>query len=402
MPYTARVLKVMIASPSDVRHERQAVHALMHEWNAIHSQSRGQVLLPLAWENNSAPAFASRPQEVINRQLTSESDLIVAIFWTRLGTPTGVAPSGTVEEIDEHLRLGKPAMLYFSNEPVRPDSIDEEQYKAVRDFKADVMRRGLVEHYDTLDEFKEKFSRQLAQTIIERFPSTAQSTSVGSLQGMSRDDRDALRGISQDARVLLVAASGDRNAAVLMTEAMGGLSVETNERDFVERGNRRSEAQWRKAVRELVEAGFVEQRGIEGEIFEVTEEGFRAADLVNPVPNNEKKQQLLSLLHQTRLITHELPRDQSKAEQIRQVTLWPDADAALLRELAVPFGEDAANLGAEAHRHLTTVATTSRSVQQTPRERGFDWARFDWNRWIEELNATERTLVSLASTVDPN
>jgi hypothetical protein len=131
-PYTATVLKVMIASPADVRHGRQAAHALIHEWNAIHSHShsRSQVLLPLAWENNSAPAFASRPQGVVNRQLTNESDLIVAIFWTRLGTPTGVAPSGTVEEIEEHLRLGKPALLYFSNEPVRPDSIDEEQYES--------------------------------------------------------------------------------------------------------------------------------------------------------------------------------------------------------------------------------------------------------------------------------
>lgn len=91
MAYSATVLKVMIASPSDVRAERQAVQALMHEWNAIHSRSRSQVLLPLAWESNSAPALGSRAQDVINRQLTKDSDLIVAVFWTRLGTPTDVA-----------------------------------------------------------------------------------------------------------------------------------------------------------------------------------------------------------------------------------------------------------------------------------------------------------------------
>jgi hypothetical protein len=84
------------------------------------------------------------------------------------------------------------------------------------------------------------------------------------------------------------------------------------------------------------------------------------------------------------------------------VTLWPDADAALLRELAVPFGNDAANLAAEAHRYLTTIAATARAVQQTARDRGFDWARFDWSRWVEQLNATERTLVSLARAIDPN
>ena len=30
-----------------------------------------------------------------------------------LGSPTGVSASGTVEEIEEHLRAGKPAMIYF-------------------------------------------------------------------------------------------------------------------------------------------------------------------------------------------------------------------------------------------------------------------------------------------------
>jgi hypothetical protein len=30
-------------------------------------------------------------------------DILMGVFWTRLGTPTGKAPSGTVEEI-EHFR----------------------------------------------------------------------------------------------------------------------------------------------------------------------------------------------------------------------------------------------------------------------------------------------------------
>jgi hypothetical protein len=36
------------------------------------------------------------------------------MFWTKLGTATGVAASGTVEEIDRFVAAGKPAMLYFS------------------------------------------------------------------------------------------------------------------------------------------------------------------------------------------------------------------------------------------------------------------------------------------------
>jgi hypothetical protein len=45
-------------------------------------------------------------------------------------------PPGRTEEIEEHLRAGKPAMIYFSNAPVRPDSVDEAQYRALRKFRA--------------------------------------------------------------------------------------------------------------------------------------------------------------------------------------------------------------------------------------------------------------------------
>ena len=58
------VLNVMIASPSDVRQERQAAHALIHEWNAIHSQSRGQVLFAHAICKDTGRGFRHRPPRV--------------------------------------------------------------------------------------------------------------------------------------------------------------------------------------------------------------------------------------------------------------------------------------------------------------------------------------------------
>ena len=69
-----------------------------------------------------------RAQEVISRQLLKDCDLLVAAFWTRLGSRTGKSPSGTVEEIEEHLEAGKPAMIYFSSVPVEMGSADPEQW----------------------------------------------------------------------------------------------------------------------------------------------------------------------------------------------------------------------------------------------------------------------------------
>src|SRR5580658_3645242 len=108
MPYDARVVKVMIASPGDVSAERQLARDVFYEWNSIHSEDRGLVLLPIGWETHSTPEMGDRPQAIINRQVLADCDLLVAMFWTRIGSPTGTSVSGTVEEIEEHRRLGKP------------------------------------------------------------------------------------------------------------------------------------------------------------------------------------------------------------------------------------------------------------------------------------------------------
>jgi predicted transcriptional regulator len=49
---------------------------------------------------------------------------------------------------------------------------------------------------------------------------------------------------------------------------------------FCEPGNSRTEARARRSVQELVELGLVQDRGGNGSIFSVTDEGFGAADLI--------------------------------------------------------------------------------------------------------------------------
>src|SRR5688572_4352500 len=115
--YFARVIKVMIASPSDVNAERQAVKDVLHDWNTMHSEEKGVVLMPIGWDTHVTPEMGNRPQAIINKQILQGCDALVAMFWTKLGSPTGAAISGTVEEIEEHVRAGKPAMIYFSETP---------------------------------------------------------------------------------------------------------------------------------------------------------------------------------------------------------------------------------------------------------------------------------------------
>jgi len=128
MSFDAKVFKVMIASPSDIIKEREIIREVLSKWNAANSELRGIVLLPVGWETHSTPEMGDHPQKIINKQILKECDLLVGVFWTRIGTSTGDYPSGTVEEIEEHIKTGKPAMIYFSSAEIKPDKLDSDQY----------------------------------------------------------------------------------------------------------------------------------------------------------------------------------------------------------------------------------------------------------------------------------
>lgn len=135
MAFTALVYRVLIASPSDVEKERERIPEVMAEWNAQNSADTGIVFVPVKWETHSTPEMGDRPQAIINRQLVHDSDILIGVFWTRIGSPTGIAESGSVEEIREFIQSGKRVMLYFSSVPVNPSAINRDQHQKLEEFK---------------------------------------------------------------------------------------------------------------------------------------------------------------------------------------------------------------------------------------------------------------------------
>ena len=276
MSYPATVYKIMIASPSDVPNPRRQPIDAVHEWNAVHSQNRGIVLLPVSWETHASPEMGERPQGVLNRQLLADADFLVAIFWTRLGTPTGEHESGTVEEIREHLEAGKPAMVYFSSEPVVPESIDQDQYQRLRDFKSWCETQGLVQTFASLGEFRSLSSRQLMQSVLRHTDAEEQSTH----ESMGVSTAQPFPALSEAARDLLSEAAKDQRGTLTHVGTLSGCEIGTNGRSFVTRGDARSEAQWRGAVAELEAHGLIKARSYKREVFQVTDLGYRVADAV--------------------------------------------------------------------------------------------------------------------------
>ncbi|MCE9777547.1 DUF4062 domain-containing protein [Shewanella algae] len=166
MAYSATVFNVLIASPSDVEEEREAIAQTIHDWNSLNSAETGKVLLPVRWESHSAPVMGDRPQGIINEQVVRDCDILIGAFWTRLGSPTGVEDSGTVEEIKLFLKQQKPVMLYYSKKPVDMDEADLAQVQKLKDFKKSIRNKGIQEQYCNIDELKQKLMRQL--TIVMR------------------------------------------------------------------------------------------------------------------------------------------------------------------------------------------------------------------------------------------
>lgn len=165
MPFQSRVYRILIASPGDVSAERDAVVGAIHDWNYLNAAERNITLLPLRWETHTTPQLGDRPQALINRQIGDKCDALIGIFWTRFGSPTGVADSGTLEEIEEAVNAGKPAMLYFSTAPQNPDLIETDQLVRLREFREKIKNKGLIQPYGSLAEFRDLLARHIENQV---------------------------------------------------------------------------------------------------------------------------------------------------------------------------------------------------------------------------------------------
>ncbi|WJK12427.1 DUF4062 domain-containing protein [Pseudomonas fluorescens] len=275
MSYEAEVFNVMIASPGDVKAERAQAREVIHEWNAVHSRSRKIVLLPIGWETHSAPEMGSEPQTIINRQILEKCDLLIGVFWTRVGTATTEYASGTVEEIEKHVNAGRPAMLYFSSQPAALDTVDHNQYKLLTDFKNTCRQRSLYEGYEDISDFRNKFARQLQITINEnKIFKIDDSLGAAPPAPTQRN----IPSLSYEARSLLREASKDSHGTIMHIRYIGGTDIQTNGKNLIDSSERREIAKWESALEELTKFELVTARGSKGEVYEVTNLGFSLAD----------------------------------------------------------------------------------------------------------------------------
>ena len=167
MTFQATVYRILLVSPNDVIAERKIIQEIIASWNRTYFPKMKALLLPVMWVELLNQEMSGHPKAELNLQIAKDCDILIGAFWTSIATDTGLAESRTIEEIKEFQKSGKPVMIYFSSTPVEPGSVDLKKYGFLMKFMDDCLKQGLVERYDSILDFREKFSRQISHTILK-------------------------------------------------------------------------------------------------------------------------------------------------------------------------------------------------------------------------------------------
>jgi len=191
-------IRVFISSPGDVSAERKIALDVIDYFPNRPAYREKVAFRVVAWDKpgaGTAMLGTLTPQEAINRGLPkpSECDIVIVIFWSRMGTPFTDTDgteylSGTHWEMLDALDSNRPETIIFRRrekpkleigDPKPPSKL--EQYQKVEDFfMSDLFYREDgsivrgVNKYNTPDDFRrdfEIFFEELVVRLLERYQS---------------------------------------------------------------------------------------------------------------------------------------------------------------------------------------------------------------------------------------
>lgn len=168
--FNSTVYKIMFGSPSDIIEERNTFIEIVHGWNDLYSEKSHIVLLPLHWTTHSYPSTGKNGQKIINEEVVKRSDLLICVFGSKLGTETDTHDSGTLEEIDEHLKDRKDVMIYFKKSiNINPDTFDIKQLERLKEFKIKIKNKCLYSEFCDAKDFQEQLFKDLQLYINDHW-----------------------------------------------------------------------------------------------------------------------------------------------------------------------------------------------------------------------------------------
>lgn len=167
--------RCLLISPSDVSSDRDAVAGMIQHWNGSVGAGLGVRIDLVRWETHSVPDLSRPPQEVLDDQLLRGIDVGVALFWSRIGTTTGLHESGSVQEIKALQSQGTRLLVYLCRRPMQPDQTDLVQLEKLEEFARELKASGLLSEYRSEDELQKLLILHLTNLVLERIESDVQA-----------------------------------------------------------------------------------------------------------------------------------------------------------------------------------------------------------------------------------
>lgn len=217
-----RVVKVFLASPMDVMAERQIFMQMLERINASIGRSLHLEYRVLSWEHDVIPDKGDDAQDVVNNQVELDYDIFVSIFRDRIGTPTGRAASGTIEEYERALvyRCANPDlkfMCYFLK--------SEKEESQIRELKARMDADGvLFTETEDIAAFENAIYKHFTGLLLK----LAQQMGSGDEKQTALRKSASVALVAPDGRVLLVRRSASSRYGAGQWTFPGG-KLDTNE-----------------------------------------------------------------------------------------------------------------------------------------------------------------------------
>ena len=155
---------VVVAGPGDANPQRRIVFEAIEAWNRAHSSQVGLRMRAIGWEGLK-PAMGADPQSIVNTGFEGKYAALIAVFGTRLGTPTPRSPegSGTVEEIELAMAACDHVMVYFYTGRASLKGLDATELARLQDFQGSLRTQGLLGSYSSNTDLRRKLDLHLAQ-----------------------------------------------------------------------------------------------------------------------------------------------------------------------------------------------------------------------------------------------
>jgi formylglycine-generating enzyme required for sulfatase activity len=174
----AKIVRVFVASPSDVETERNHVAEVAAALNRNMAAERDVQFKVLGWKTDVRHRVHEQgPQGPIDEDLpVAQCDIVVGILWKRLGEPIPEMDdeTGTEHEIRSAIdawRLSrKPEVVVcFNDAPYRPKDVAEsKQATRVLEFRGEIP--GLELAYEGADDFRDKIRDYLEKYLKAHYP----------------------------------------------------------------------------------------------------------------------------------------------------------------------------------------------------------------------------------------